>query len=342
MAPQTEIPVAANVLGTIGTVFWCVQLIPQIWTNYRTKSTTGLPGTMMFLWALCGVPFGVYAIAQNFNVPIQVQPQAFMTLCLVGWAQILIYGSKWPTWKATLLALIVACVFAGVEAALILTLRPLYEEGNETPVRVIGIIAAILLAAGLLPPYGEMYKRHGRVVGINWIFLSMDWSGAFFSLMAVVTQNTFDVLGGVLYIICAFLELGIFASHLIWLVRTRSIRKQLKKDGKTFDDLLGEYEKRGESWKWAERDLDLGRLKFWARKDKKREEEEGEVEIEQRDLEKQDVSNSAADAVEQQRDGALDSKMAMAEAQNQNGNAEDTDASTPTMVDGENRAVDRA
>lgn len=29
----------------------------------------------------------------------------------------------------------------------------------------------------------------------------MDWNGAFFSLMAVVAQTEFDVLGGVLYII---------------------------------------------------------------------------------------------------------------------------------------------
>lgn len=84
MAPQTSIPVAADVLGTIGTILWCVQLVPQIWTNWRTKSTDGLPGTMMFLWAVCGVPFGTYGIVQNFNMPIQVQPQCFMALCLVS------------------------------------------------------------------------------------------------------------------------------------------------------------------------------------------------------------------------------------------------------------------
>lgn len=69
MAPQSSIPVAATVLGTIGTILWCVQLIPQIWTNWRSKATDGMPASMMFLWALCGVPFGVYAIVQNFNIP---------------------------------------------------------------------------------------------------------------------------------------------------------------------------------------------------------------------------------------------------------------------------------
>lgn len=28
-----------------------------------------MPASMMFLWALCAVPFGVYAIVQNFNIP---------------------------------------------------------------------------------------------------------------------------------------------------------------------------------------------------------------------------------------------------------------------------------
>lgn len=53
MAPQTDIPLAANILGTIGTVFWCVQLMPQIWHNWRYKKTEGLPRMMMLLWAIC-------------------------------------------------------------------------------------------------------------------------------------------------------------------------------------------------------------------------------------------------------------------------------------------------
>ncbi|KAK4117444.1 hypothetical protein N656DRAFT_804157 [Canariomyces notabilis] len=224
---------------------WCVQLIPQIWTNWRTKKTDGLPGNMMFLWALSGVPFGVYSVAQNFNIPLQVQPQIFLTLCLVSWAQTLLYHRRWPTWRVWFTALIVASVFASVEAALILTLKPIYEAGNEAPILVVGIVAAVLLAAGLLPPYGEIWKRRGRVIGINWIFLSMDWLGAFFSLMALVAQETFDILGGVLYIVCCVLEIGIFLSHLVWLARTYKIRKIAAAHGKTFDDLAGEYEQSG-------------------------------------------------------------------------------------------------
>lgn len=81
--------VAANVLGTIGTVFWCIQLIPQIWYNWRRKKTDGLPQLMMLLWAACplipvftpflfassllmdvgAVPMGAYLILQvDFSI----------------------------------------------------------------------------------------------------------------------------------------------------------------------------------------------------------------------------------------------------------------------------------
>ena len=86
---------------------------------------------------------------------------------------------------------------------------------------IIGIIAATLLAAGLIPPYFEIRKRRGRVIGINWIFLSVDFSGALFSLLSLVVENTFDILAGVMYSICMALEIGIFGSHIVWLIRKR-------------------------------------------------------------------------------------------------------------------------
>ncbi|KAI1749802.1 PQ loop repeat-domain-containing protein [Xylaria castorea] len=253
MAPQGDIPVAASVLGTIGTVLWSVQLIPQAWTNWRMKTTKGFPATMMFLWAISGVPTGIYAIVQNFNIPLQVQPQIFMFLCLVNWGQILLYSHKWPLWKVLVVTTGTAAVFAGVEAALIFTLRPVYGAGNETPVIVIGVVAATLLATGLLPPYGEAWKRRGRIIGLNFVFLIMDCLGALFSLLSLVAQHTFDILGGVMYIVCILLEIGIFASHLTWLFRTRRIRSAAKLNEKTFDDVLVEHEQQGLPFKFAER-----------------------------------------------------------------------------------------
>jgi uncharacterized protein with PQ loop repeat len=92
MAPQPSIPLVANVLGTIGTICWCVNLMPQILRNYRTKDTEGLPASMMLIWTMSGVPFGVYAISQKFSIALVVQPQCFIVMCGISWAQCLIYG----------------------------------------------------------------------------------------------------------------------------------------------------------------------------------------------------------------------------------------------------------
>lgn len=239
--PQVSIPPAANVLGTIGTVCWCVQIIPQIWHNWRRKSTEGLPGTMLILWSICGVPFGVYAIVQNFNFALKFQPQAFAGLTLIAWGQTLYYHNKWRAWTATVATIALAGSFALMELVLILTLRGPYSRGVEWPMMLMAISASVIQVVGLIPPYFELAKRNGRVIGINFWFLTIDYAGAFFSLMAVVAQQWFDALGSSLYIACMVLETGIFASQAIWLWRVRHIRREAKKVGMTYDQYIAQH-----------------------------------------------------------------------------------------------------
>lgn len=67
------------------------------------------------------------------------------------------------------------------------------------------------------------------------------------------------------------LELGIFTSHFIWLIRTYKIRKQAKEQGKTFDDVALEHEELGIPFKFSER----GSTK--ERGDRQKDTEEGTV-----------------------------------------------------------------
>lgn len=55
--------------------------------------------------------------------------------------------------------------------------------------------------------------------------------------MGVVAQNTFDPLGGCLFIVCIVIEGGIFVSHGIWLLRTRKLRAAAKAAGQDLDEL---------------------------------------------------------------------------------------------------------
>lgn len=222
---------AATVLGTIGTVLWCIQLIPQIVRNYRHKNCEGLPPLMMFLWAASGVPFGVYFIIKKANLPVQIQPHIFMLFATITWAQCLYYPPiQWPRKKLIILVSAVCVLFAGIEIALVFPLRIVYNNGTEWPTTFIGAIAAVLLAVGLIPPYFEIKQHHGEVVGINFIFLGMDSAGALFSIFSLVAQGgKMDIMGIVLYCIVVSMELGIFCCQIVWILTHRDVIKERKR-----------------------------------------------------------------------------------------------------------------
>lgn len=44
-----------------------------------------------FNWGISAIFLGVYAIVQDLNIPLIVQPQLFATFCLASWAQVWSY-----------------------------------------------------------------------------------------------------------------------------------------------------------------------------------------------------------------------------------------------------------
>lgn len=222
--------VAENVLGTIGTILWCVQLVPQIIRNFYVKDCEGVPSVMMFLWALSGVPFSIYFFGTDGSIPLRIQPQLFTLCCVVTWIQTLYYPPvQCGLRKVIIYASTFIIIAAGAEVGFILWLRPIYREGKEWPLLIIGVIAAILIALGLIPPYFELAKRRGRVIGINFVFVGMDSLGALFSLVSIVV-GTMDILSIVLYAVVIALEFGIFASHIIWYIRFGKKEKAKEKN----------------------------------------------------------------------------------------------------------------
>ncbi|KAJ5903243.1 PQ loop repeat protein, partial [Penicillium tannophilum] len=238
MSNEDNVTIASNVLGTIGTVCWCIQLIPQIWHNWKRKKTEGLPLALGFLWALCAVPMGAYLILQDVNIPLQVQPQIFGFFSTIIWAQILHYGRGYGRVSSSLCCCGLLVLLGGIEAMLVLTLRIPYNKGVTWPDLLVGIIATILLGGSWLPVYPELWKRNGRVIGFNWVFLSIDTLGGLFSLFALAAQGSFDILGGVMYIFVVLVELGIYVSHIIWRIRFRELRKRARLSGRSIDELL--------------------------------------------------------------------------------------------------------
>ncbi|KAI9801230.1 MAG: hypothetical protein M1825_003504 [Sarcosagium campestre] len=193
-----DVPVAANVLGTLGAVCWSVQLIPQIVINYRRHQTDGLQSSMMMLWAIAGVPLGIYNIVQEFNIALRIQPQILTLLSLATWAQCCYYGNHWPIKKCAVFVIPIAALFGGVEVALILALRIALQRDIKWPLTLMAVLSAVLLAAGVLRHYWDIYT-HKTVRGISFIFVGIDAAGDIFSLISVLFQPSLDVLGLVIY-----------------------------------------------------------------------------------------------------------------------------------------------
>ncbi|KAI0282984.1 hypothetical protein BC826DRAFT_961216 [Russula brevipes] len=182
--------VAENVFGTMGAIFWTVQLIPRLFKTWRTKSTEGFSPWLVFFWGISALPLGVYVIAQDLNVPLIVQPQLFGLFALLSWCQCLYYGTaRLRTW-----CIVVLCgtlvLWGGLEAALV-SLSPAYRRGTpagKTGVRFFGILGSTLISVALI---GE---KHRAVLGISLTFMAIDLLGGLFSILSLAFKHKVDVL----------------------------------------------------------------------------------------------------------------------------------------------------
>ncbi|KAL1311563.1 hypothetical protein AAFC00_001681 [Neodothiora populina] len=205
-----DVPVAADVLGTIGAVCWSVQLIPQIIINYRRHNATGLQPSMMMFWAWAGVPLGVYNIVSNFTIALRIQPQILAFLSLLTWAQVCYYEKQWTIPQTLAVVTPIGICMGGIEVGLIFALRHGESRGVHWPTILMAVLAALFLALGVLRHYRDVYV-HRTVRGISFIFCGIDALGDLTSLLALLFHPSIDVLGIVVYGVEFILWMGIFA-----------------------------------------------------------------------------------------------------------------------------------
>ncbi|KIM22827.1 hypothetical protein M408DRAFT_78446 [Serendipita vermifera MAFF 305830] len=190
---------AENIFGTIGTILWSGQIIPQIYKSYREKTTAGLSGLLMLLWAVSGAFLGVYTIVRNINIPLIVQPQVFGALAALSWVQTLYYDPKRSLWVCSLIFLTFVVVFAAFEAGMVYATRAAIEAGNQHVLPFFGGFSAVLIAVALIPQYIEIYRLK-EVRGISLLFMALDIGGGIFSLLSLVFKPEFDGVASLSYI----------------------------------------------------------------------------------------------------------------------------------------------
>ncbi|KAI9149067.1 PQ loop repeat-domain-containing protein [Paramyrothecium foliicola] len=210
-------PVAANVFGTLGAVLWSLQvsrtmfliyrclfltlraqLLPQIWKNWRRHDSESLSAAFFLSWALAGVPLGVYNIANDFNIALQVQPNILIVLSLWTGAQCKYYGDKWSLKKVILLSVSIGLVLGGLEAGLVFALKEAKEREHDWASTLMAVLAAVLLAGGVLRHYVDIFKTKSDA-GISLSFAVLDASGDVASLLSVIFQSSLSILGLVIY-----------------------------------------------------------------------------------------------------------------------------------------------
>ena len=131
----------------------------------------------------------------------------------------------------------------GVEVALIFALRAAVRRHVVWPVTFMAVLAAVLLAAGVLRHYWDIWT-HRTVRGISFIFVGIDAAGDLFSLVSVFFQAELNVLGMCIYGTELALWTGVFICggyfNLLPLVMTRiSSRRQRREDGRQVQNQQG-------------------------------------------------------------------------------------------------------
>lgn len=200
--------VVENVLGTLGTVCWTAQLIPQLWKSWRTKSTEGLSHWLVLIWSLSSIPLGIYVIVQNLNIPLILQPQLFGFFSLLSWGQCMYYNGGYSARHCYLMILGILVINASMQVGFVYAIRPAYHNGaqsGERGVQFFGVFSSIMIALALIPQYYEIHK-HRAVIGISVTFMFVDLLGGVFSDLSLAFKPKFDVIASVTYSVVILMD----------------------------------------------------------------------------------------------------------------------------------------
>ncbi|KAJ3818898.1 PQ loop repeat-domain-containing protein [Lentinula raphanica] len=221
--------VAENVFGTVGTVCWSIQLVPQLWKSYHEKDTTGLSEWMILSWSIAGAFLGTYSIVKNLNIPLILQPQLFSALTMASWAQCQYYGRKRPL-STTLVLFLCGCVIlGGFEVGTVYAVRPSFSHGDRSGsegIEFFGIMSTVLITLSFVPQYYEIYNRK-EVIGISIWFMAVDLLGGVFSDLSLVFKaGDFDIVAAVTYSLVIVMDgIVILAA---WILNPRAKRRRLR------------------------------------------------------------------------------------------------------------------
>lgn len=144
------------------------------------------------------MPLGVYNIAEDYNIALQIQPNILIFLSLFTWAQCQHYGKKRPIKLVVFCSIAIGTTLGGIELGLVFALRVANERHQKWAATLMAVVAAVLLAGGVLRHYIDMWRTRSDA-GLSLKFALLDASGDVASLVSVIFQPSLSVLGLVIY-----------------------------------------------------------------------------------------------------------------------------------------------
>ncbi|KAI9002858.1 hypothetical protein DFJ74DRAFT_774926 [Hyaloraphidium curvatum] len=218
--------VAGEVFAALCTICWALVPAPQVWKNWREKTTEGLSPFLPLIWIFTLTLIAAYAIVEGLSGGLIAQP--FITnfmFAIVIW-QILYYDPKnnrdWR--KPSLYTLLLVVVFAGTLVGLIFGLRA--AEAAGVNLDWFAYLTTVFGIAGVIPQYYEVWKFQ-RVIGLSLGLCILDSCGAIFGATSVaLSTDPLNVAGFVVYIVYAPFTGTLIPLHYILEARWRRLHPE--------------------------------------------------------------------------------------------------------------------
>ncbi|EGC32090.1 hypothetical protein DICPUDRAFT_98992 [Dictyostelium purpureum] len=201
-----ENKILSNVFGTIGTVLWSVQLIPQIHLNYKRKSTKGVSPVCFGCWYACGLVLGTNLIYNSEPPALFIQITLFSIFALAIVFQHLYYQKRYNRKRLSFTFVLVILVSVALVISIYSILNA--DRTNKFVVELLlCIISTGLMAVGFFPQVAEVWEEK---VGLSKIFVVMDFFGGVFSILSLAFHVPFDYMSFSTYVVVPICQVIIF------------------------------------------------------------------------------------------------------------------------------------
>ncbi|KAJ9090441.1 hypothetical protein DSO57_1002747 [Entomophthora muscae] len=207
-----------ELLAIVALVLWSVQLLPQVYKNHKSKSTTGLSAWAFILWALANVLVASNSYVNQVVLPIFLQPQVFCILSLVCLTQCFLYPDKVPSrspWEGGLLlvALVVLCASLGsLWTYFVLTSNWRNQLWFSL---LVGSIGPAITSIGFVPQIHNIILLKSTD-GISLLFICLDIGGGVAALISLALHDKFELTVALMYMAVLTMELILIVLHIYY------------------------------------------------------------------------------------------------------------------------------